>query len=100
MARRGGRAAIAFMAVWLAVWTAMILVVLWLIGGALVAGDLGAAPFLLIWLGFAGLGLYAGVRRLQTLVGLVPPAAPPAGRKDHVWTDDARPDAPGGPRDG
>ncbi len=91
MARRGSRSGIVFMSVWLVVWTAAILVVLWLLGGAVLRGELGGAPFLLIWLGFAGLGLYAGLRRLQALLGLTAPPAPPAARRGHVWTDDPNP---------
>lgn len=65
--RRGG---IVFMAVWLVFWTASILVVLWMVGAQALRGELGAAPFLLIWLAFAGFGLYAGIRRMQVLLGL------------------------------
>jgi hypothetical protein len=45
---------------------------------------------LLLWLGFAGFGLYAGLRRLQTLVGLGPPPAPPRtpDPERRVWRDD------------
>lgn len=101
MPRRGSRAGIVFMSVWLVIWTAAILVVLWLIGGAVLRGELGGAPFLLIWLGFAGFGLYAGLRRLQTLLGVLAPPAPPAGRSGHVWTDSpsADPGPPPVPRD-
>jgi hypothetical protein len=99
MARRGSRAGIVFMSVWLVIWTAAILVVLWMLGGAVLRGDLGGAPFLLIWLGFAGLGLYAGLRRLQTLLGLIEPPGPPAGRGGNVWTDDPRAVPPPIPRD-
>ncbi|MBA3326654.1 MAG: hypothetical protein H0T41_15755 [Rhodobacteraceae bacterium] len=73
------------MTVWLVVWTASILVVLWLLGGAALRGDFGAAPFLVIWLGFAGLGLYAGLRRMQTLLGLARPPDPPAPQARHDW---------------
>lgn len=90
MARRGSRAGIVFMAVWLTVWTAMILVVLWMLGSAALSGELGAAPFLLLWLGFAGVGLWAGLRRLQALLGLSgPPPGPPPPSPRHVWRDDA-----------
>lgn len=71
------RGPIVFMAIWLTLWSAAILVVLWMLGGAALSGDLGAAPFLLLWLGFAGLGLYAGLRRMRVLLGLAGPPAPP-----------------------
>ena len=88
MAEGGRRGRIAFIAVWLAVWSAGILIVLWMLGAASLRGDFGAAPFLVIWLGFAGLGLYAGLRRLQALVGLVPPAvAPTRPPRPQDWKD-------------
>lgn len=76
------------MTVWLIVWTAAILIVLWMLGGAALSGDLGAAPFLLIWLGFAGIGLWAGLRRLQRLLRLAPEPAPPPMPRGHAWRDD------------
>lgn len=75
--RAARRGPIVFMAIWLTLWSAAILVVLWMLGGAALSGDLGAAPFLLLWLGFAGLGLYAGLRRMRALLGLAGPPAPP-----------------------
>ncbi len=75
------------MAVWLTFWTASILVVLWMVGAAAIAGDFGAAPFLLIWLAFAGVGLYAGVRRMQTLLGLFRSPEPPPPDARHDWND-------------
>ncbi len=44
-----------------------------------------------IWLGFAGLGLYAGVRRLQTLTGLAPPEGAPR-RSPRNWKDGLTPE--------
>lgn len=92
------RGPIVFMAVWVVVWAAMMLVVVWLLGAAALRGDLGAAPFLLIWLAFAGIGLWAGVRRLQEMAGLVRPPDPPPASANHVWRDAAPPPppAPGG----
>lgn len=83
------RGPIVFMAIWLTLWSAAILVVLWMLGGAMISGDLGAAPFLLLWLGFAGLGPYAGLRRLRALLGLSGPPAPPrpADPRRHRWED-------------
>jgi len=86
--RRRGRGAIVFMALWLVVWTAAILVVLVLLGGGLMSGEYGAAPFLLIWLAFAGFGLYAGIRRMQALLRLGPPPARPGeGTAAPRWDD-------------
>jgi hypothetical protein len=86
---RRRRGPVVFMAVWLTLWTAAILVVLWMLGAALVRGDLGAAPFLVLWLGFAALGLWAGVRRMQALVGLAPPpeGPPPPDPARRRWRD-------------
>lgn len=78
------------MAVWLTLWTAAILVALWLLAAGALAGDLGAAPFLLIWIGFAGFGLHAGLRRMQALLGLIRDAEGsegPAPRPGRVWRD-------------
>jgi hypothetical protein len=71
--RRLRRGPIVFMAIWLVVWTAAILIVLFMLGGGLASGDYGAAPFLVLWLGFAIFGLYVGIRRMQTLLRLGPP---------------------------
>lgn len=84
-ARRGP---IVFMTVWLVVWAAAILIVLWMLGGAMLSGDLGAAPFLMIWLAFAGVGLWAGLRRLQRLMRLTPEPGPAPMPSGHVWRDD------------
>lgn len=48
MATGTRRGQVVFLWVWLTLWTSAILVVLWLLGGALLSGELGAAPFLLI----------------------------------------------------
>ncbi len=83
------RAGIIFMAVWLVLWTASILVVIWMVGAAALRGELGAAPFLLIWLAFAGFGLYAGIRRMQVLLGLARPSAGSGARAPaREWRDD------------
>lgn len=91
MARRPGRGQIVFMAVWLTLWTAGMLVVLWLLGGQALKGEFGMAPFLLLWLAFAAFGLYAGVRRLQTLLGLARAPDPAPTGRPHVWKDDLPP---------
>ncbi len=83
------------MAVWLVFWGASMLVVLWLIASSTLRGELGATPFLLIWLGFAAFGLHGGVRRLQSLLGLARPPDPRPPSRPHGWSDDMP-----GPRDG
>jgi hypothetical protein len=80
------------MAVWLTLWTAAILIVIWMLGGVLLSGDLGLAPFLLVWLGVAVLGLWSGFRRLQRLTREPGPRAP---SDRHVWRDDLPPASPG-----
>lgn len=97
--RRPRRVPIVFMAVWLTLWTAAILIVFWMLGGALVSGDLGLAPFLTLWLAIAGVGLWAGVRRLQRLMNIVPEPGPPPASDRHVWRDDL-PAQPGDRPDG
>ncbi len=92
---RSRRGPIVFMAVWLVLWTAAILIVLWMLGGALLSGDLGLAPFLLIWLGVAAIGLWSGVRRLQRLMRILPEPGPAPVPDRHVWRDDL----PQGPRE-
>lgn len=67
------RGPIIFMGVWLVVWTAAMLIVVFMLGGGILSGDYGAAPFLILWLAFAGFGLYAGIRRMQSLLRLGPP---------------------------
>lgn len=97
--RAARRGPIVFMAVWLTLWSAAILMVLWMLGGAALSGDLGAAPFLLLWLGFAGLGLYAGLRRLRALLGLAGPPAPPppVPSRRSRWDDGLAPREAGAP---
>ncbi len=60
----------------------------WLVCASLLRGDYAAAPFLVVWLAAAALGLHAGLRKLQLLLGLARPAPPvrPAG-KPRAWRD-------------
>lgn len=58
MAARRGRAGMVFTGVWLVVWTSAILVALVLILRSALAGDWGAVPVLVIWVGAAGFGLW------------------------------------------
>jgi len=84
---RPKRASIVFMAVWLTFWSAAMLIVTWLLGGMLLEGDYAAAPFLVIWLGAAGLGLHAGLRKMQRMLGLARPAPPRPAAKPRAWRD-------------
>jgi hypothetical protein len=97
MQPRRRRGPIVFMAVWLVIWGGAMLVALFMLGAALLRGDYGAAPFLVIWLGGAGVGLYAGVRRLQTLLGLAEPPRPVPQSGRHGWRDDMAGEHPAKP---
>lgn len=93
---RRGRGAIVFMGVWLVVWTAAILIVLFMLGSGLMRGEYGAAPFLILWLAFAGFGLYVGLRRMQALLRLGPPPARPGTEaRAPQWDDGMPPRKPG-----
>ncbi|WP_297974058.1 hypothetical protein [uncultured Amaricoccus sp.] len=82
----------AFVVVWMILWTAAILIAVWMLGAAALEGELGAAVTLVVWVGAAGFGLYSAGRGLvQTLVtgkprrpnrrrwddGMPPPSEPP-----------------------
>jgi hypothetical protein len=87
MTDRRKRGSSVFMAVWLTFWTAGMLVAAWLLGASVLRGDYAAAPFLLIWLAAAALGLLAGLRKLQTLLGLARPAPRRPAAKPRAWRD-------------
>lgn len=84
-ARRGDRASIGFMIVWLVVWAAGMLIAVWSLGAAALRGEGGAILFLAIWLGGACIGLVAGARKLGRLTFGGPPAAPPP--VPRTWND-------------
>ena len=50
--------------VWMVLWTAAILVAIWMLGSAALGGEPAAAVFLAIWVAAAGFGLYSAGRRL------------------------------------
>ena len=83
MAQRGSRIATGFMAAWIVLWTAGMLVVLYSLAGALWNGDWAAAGVMALWL--AGAGLFFVTRRLirRARPGLDVPR--PA--EGHVWKD-------------
>ncbi len=68
MAMRNSRVAIGFMVVWLVFWGAGILVVLYGLAGAIGAGDLAGVAMMTVWLGAAGFGLRAGIRKLRGML--------------------------------
>jgi len=76
---------IGFMVVWLTFWTSAILVALWYLGAAALAGDPGAALVLAIWLAAAGFALRSGALRLKAL--LMNETPPPRPHRNHVWRD-------------
>ena len=77
------RAGIGFLAVWLTFWAAAILVAVWHMGAAALAGELVPALFLAIWLAAAGFGLWSGARRLKAL--LLDEKRPHRAHRNHRW---------------
>lgn len=84
---RGRRRTIAtgFLVLWLVLWAAGMLVVLYALAAALRRGDLAAAGFMVLWLALAGLGLYTGARKLRQFA--LPGVEPPRSARDHTWRD-------------
>jgi hypothetical protein len=74
------------LAVWMVVWTAAILVAVWLLGAAALGGEPAAAVFLAIWVGVAGIGLVSAERHVAAAF-----RAPPARRtelpRNRRWDD-------------
>lgn len=99
MARRRATG-IGFMILWLTFWTAAILVALWSMGHAALAGEPAAALFLAVWLVAAAFGLVSGARRLRALLLDEPTPRPPL--RNHRWNDgvDPSPAPPPPPTDG
>jgi hypothetical protein len=82
---RGERKGIAFMVVWLVLWSAGILIAIWTLGASAWNGEPEAMIFIAVWLAAAGFALYAGVRRLLRDVfqeRTLPPVSP-----RHEWDD-------------
>jgi hypothetical protein len=80
------RFAIGFILVWIVLWTAGMLMVLWGLVMALLGGDLAAAGLMAVWLAVAGFGLRMGVRKLIHLVRFG--RQPRSGARNHTWKDD------------
>lgn len=89
MRTRREKAGIAFLVVWLIVWVAGMLIVLWGLVAALMAGNYPAMGFMALWLVFALFGLVAGSRKLRQLVAMGRPVPRRASGRSHVWDDDA-----------
>lgn len=84
-----------FIAVWMVVWTAAIIVAVWLLGSAALGGEVAAAVFLAVWVCAAGFGLVSAGRRLVSVLMPGREARRPDGRR---WDDGF--DPPPGPQDG
>ncbi len=82
---RGRRIATGFMVLWLVFWGAGILVVLYGLGAALLAGNAAGALLMALWLVAAVFGLWQGLRKMRQLAGLAPPPARPV--RDHIRRD-------------
>ena len=81
------------MIIWLVFWAAGILIVVWGLGSAVLAGDVEAGVVMGIWLMAAGFGLVAGGRRLRQMLLREPQPLKPA--RNHRWMDGFE-DDPGG----
>jgi hypothetical protein len=73
-----------FLILWLVLWIAGMLVVLYNALAALARGDL-AVGVMGIWLAAAGSGLYVFVRKLRQR--MMPGIEPPRQRPAHLWRD-------------
>jgi uncharacterized membrane protein len=89
MARtRGARTGIAFMVVWLVLWTAGMLIAVYMLAMSLWHGNWDVVPFVGIWLVAAGFGLWSGARKLSQLLQLTEKAPKPVRTGPHGWQDD------------
>jgi hypothetical protein len=89
MARpRGERIAIGFMVVWLVIWAAGMMIVLYGLSRAVAGGEPMAMLIMTLWLGGAGFGLLMGARKLRQL--LLMPGVPPRKGRDRAWNDGLR----------
>jgi hypothetical protein len=82
---RRRRRSIGFLIVWMTVWTAAILVAVWQMGAAALAGEPVAAVVLLVWLAAAGFALVASGRRLRAM--LLGEKSPSLANPRHRWDD-------------
>jgi membrane protein implicated in regulation of membrane protease activity len=93
MARgRPDRVAIGFTIVWMTFWTSAILVAIWTLGAAALAGEPAAALFLAVWLAAAGFALVSVGRRLMRQLYGTPRLRRP--HRNHRWNDGIDPPGP------
>ena len=78
-----------FLVAWMVLWTAAILVALFMLGSAALRGELGPAAFLAIWIAAAGFGLCSAGRRLVELLVTGRPRRP----NTRPWDDGMDPPA-------
>jgi hypothetical protein len=99
--RRSGRpdkAGSAFLVLWMTFWLAAILIAVWTMGAAALAGEPMAAIVLLVWVGAALFGLVSAGRSLRALLlGERPQRRP---HRNHRWNDGLDPAAPPEPAAG
>jgi hypothetical protein len=89
---RARRSGIAFMAAWMVLWAAGMVIVVWHFGASALAGELAPALFMAAWLAVAGIGLVSAGRRLAGLLTGGDPG-PRRSTRAHSW-DDGIPPAP------
>jgi hypothetical protein len=97
MARRGrpDKRGAAFLVVWMTFWLAAILIAVWTMGAAALAGEPAAAIFLLVWVGAALFGLVSAARSLRALV--LGERRAPRPNRHHRWNDGLEPAPPAAP---
>ena len=83
--RRAGKAGAAFLALWMTLWLAAILLAVWTMGEAALSGEAGAAVVLLLWVGAALFGLVSAGRSLRAL--LLGERREPRANRNHRWND-------------
>lgn len=82
---RPDKAGSAFLLLWMTFWLAAILIAVWTMGAAALAGEPAAAIFLFVWIGAALFGLVSAGRSLKALVLGERPAPRP--HRNHGWND-------------
>jgi uncharacterized membrane protein len=96
MARtRGAKTGIAFMVLWLVLWTGGMLIALYGVAVSIWHGNWDVVPFLGLWLVAAGFGLWSGARKLTQLMELTEKRPKPVRTGPHGWQDDMPAPRPG-----
>ena len=83
------------MVVWMVLWAAGMVVVVWSLGASALAGELVPVVFMAGWLAVAGIGLVSAGRRLVALMS-APEPGPVRSQREHAWDDGIPPSPPGG----